>query len=287
MKKSVFIGIMLLILSVYNTFGQRNEIGFMAGTSYYLGDLNPSKHFFLTKPAGGLVYRYIINPRWALKLDGLYGSVEGNDAKAKYNVERNLSFKSNLFEASAQLELNFLSYITGNDKINENYFSPYIFGGISLFKFNPRAKLNNTWYDLQPYGTEGQGSSQYPDRKPYALSNIAFPFGLGFKYSLGTSICIGAEWGLRKTTTDYLDDVSTTYADPAVLSAEHGNIGASLADRSLSGGNNTDLQRGNSGTKDWYSFACVFITIKFKTSGKSTCSAYGKHYKFKEYLKKD
>jgi hypothetical protein len=131
----------------------------------------------------------------------------------------------------------------------------------------------------------------YPDRKHYSLVNISFPFGLGFKYSVGKNICIGAEWGMRKTTTDYLDDVSTTYADPVILAAEHGAIAAILADRSLKNVgenvNNTGLQRGNSATKDWYSFAVAFITVKFKTRGKGSCPAYNKQYNFKEYFKKD
>ncbi len=280
--------IIILFFSFVSLHAQRNEIGPFLGTSYYLGDLNPSKHFLLTKPACGLVYRYILNQRWALKMSGLYGSVEGSDAKAKFNEKRNLSFKSPLFEVSSQIELNFLPYATGNKE--KNYFTPYIFAGISVFSFKPKAKYNGTWYNLQPLGTEGQGTSS-SGVKPYSLMKVSFPFGLGFKYSIGDNISIGAEWGIRKTTTDYLDDVSTTYADPVVLSAEHGDIAAILGDRSLKEPgediDNKGLQRGNSNTKDWYSFAGVFITCKFKTSGNKSCPAYHKHSMFKEFLKKD
>jgi hypothetical protein len=286
MKKNIII--ILTVLLSFSLKAQRNEMGIMLGTTYYLGDLNPSKHFFLTKPAGGLVYRYIISQRWAFKMDGIIGSLEGNDAKAKFNEARNLSFRSPLFEASAQLELNFLPYMTGNNK--KDYFTPYIFAGASVFSFNPKAQYDGTWYNLQPLGTEGQGTS-LTSQQPYSLTTVSFPFGLGIKYSVGKTVCIGAEWGLRKTTTDYIDDVSTTYADPVVLGAEHGQIAAILSDRTNEGTgqavDNTGLQRGNSGTKDWYSFAAFFITFKFKLKNDNSCPVYQKHYKFKDYFKKD
>jgi opacity protein-like surface antigen len=278
MKK--FLIIIAIIFSFLSLQAQRNEIGLLVGTTYYLGDLNPSKQFFLTKPAGGLLYRYIFNSRWALKLDGIYGNVEGDDAKSKTNEKRNLSFKSPIFEFSSQLELNFLPYVTGNKK--RDYFTPYIFGGIGVFSYKPRANYNGTWYNLQPLGTEGQGTSA--GGRQYSLVKVAFPFGLGVKYSVGNSICVGLEWGLRKTTTDYLDDVSTTYADPLVLS-ENGPMAQYLADRSSSP-NEAGVQRGNAKTKDWYSFAGIFITIKFKALKDEKCPAYGKRT-FKEFFRKD
>lgn len=285
MKKYLIIAFFLV--SAAGAFAQRNEIGVFLGTSYYLGDLNPSKHFLLCKPAGGIIYRYDFNMRWALRINGLYGTVEGNDAVAKFNEERNLSFKSGVFEMSTLLELNFLPYATGNKE--RNYFTPYIFAGAGVFGFNPKAEYQGTWYDLKPLGTEGQGTTEYSDSRPeYSLMNVSFPFGLGFKYSIGNNICIGAEWGLRKTVTDYLDDVSTTYADPVILSATNGPVSAALSDRSDDYGNNTGLQRGNSNTKDWYAFAGGFITFRFKAGNHGTCPGNSnKHYKFKEYFKKD
>jgi len=264
--------------SCYMANAQRNEIGVLLGASYYLGDLNPSKQFFLAKPAGGIIYRYIINPRWAIKLDGLYGGLAGDDAKSKANVDRNLSFKSNIVEASSQFELNFLPYITGSKE--KNYFTPYIFAGLAVFHFNPKAEYNGTWYALQPLCTEGEGTP-LSNQKPYSLTQVSIPFGFGFKYSIGDNICIGAEWGMRKTFTDYIDDVSTTYPDPVTLAAEKGQIAAILSDRSLKvnneTANNTGLQRGNPETKDWYSFAGAFITFKFKAFKDETCPAYGRH----------
>ena len=82
--------------------------------------------------------------------------------------------------------------------------------------------------------------------------------------------------------------MSTTYADPLILAAENGPVSAALADRSGENVNNTGLQRGNAGTKDWYAFAGGFITFKFNTGGKDSCPGVSnKHYKFREYFKRD
>lgn len=291
MKKFLYIILFLLITtSIFNkSFGQRNEIGITGGITYYLGDLNPSKHFLLSKPAGGIIYRYTLNERWAIKMNGIYGTLQGDDAKSKFNTARNLRFKSSLLEFSPQLELNFLSYKTGNSK--EDYFTPYVFAGISVFSFNPKAEFNGEWYELKPFGTEGQGTS-VSDLKPYSLTTISFPFGIGFKYSIGELICAGMEWGMRKTITDYIDDVSTKYPDTELLKAENGEIAAYFSDPSINElgqpNDHVGTQRGNSKTKDWYAYTGLFITFKIKTKANTSCPAYGTKYKkYKDFLKKD
>jgi hypothetical protein len=257
----------------------RSELGLFGGVSYYVGDLNPSKQFFLSQPAFALIYRYNFSPRWAMKLNGAYGGLKGDDAISRTNVDRNLRFKSYLFELSAQVELNFLPYITGDKK---QYISPYIFGGVGLFNFNPKGLSNNgVYYDLQSLGTEGQGTTLAETKKPYSRTTLSLPFGIGMKFSIHKSICIGAEWGIRKTFTDYIDDVSTKYPNLEVLSAEIGKTSAEMSDRSISHQaplyeDHTGMQRGNESTKDWYSFAGIFITFKIKPKG-GVCPAYQTH----------
>lgn len=285
--KRIFVSVLLLGLLSLPVLGQfaRSEVGVFGGVSYYLGDLNPSKQFLLSKPAFGIIYRYNISPRFALKVNGLYGNIEGSDAISKANVRRNLSFKSYVTDISVQLELNFLKYITGHEKYK---FSPYIFTGVSLFNFNPRANYLGTWYALQPLGTEGQGTTLPNVGKRYSLTNVSIPFGLGIKYSPVKFLCIGAEWGLRKTFTDYIDDVSTVYPDPIVLSAENTDIAALLSDRTVyeegETASNAGLQRGNSKTKDWYSFAGLFVQFRIQPKH-GLCPAYQKHPKVKAQYK--
>ena len=67
-------------VSVQTLNAQNSEIGATVGTMFYLGELNPSKLFAQPKLAAGLVYRYNLSPRWALKADFLFGKVAGSDA---------------------------------------------------------------------------------------------------------------------------------------------------------------------------------------------------------------
>ena len=74
---------------------------------------------------------------------------------------------------------------------------------------------NGKYVDLQPLSLEGQGFAKYPTRKKYNLSQINFPIGAGVKYELSPSLNLRAEFLYRVLKTDYLDDVSTRYIDPA------------------------------------------------------------------------
>ncbi len=262
----------------------RNELGIFLGGSYYIGDLNPSKHFLQTQFACGIVYRYNITPRWALKINALYGELVASDARSKANVDRNLSFKSYIFEFSPQIEFNFLKYVVGDKK---HFISPYIFIGASVFNFNPKAQYGGSWYSLQPLGTEGQGTTIVGAKKNYALTTIAIPFGLGVKVSPFKFLSIGLEWGIRKTFTDYIDDVSTNYADPNLLYSMNGSMATALSDQSLPAenrGTHTGLARGNPNTKDWYVFTGITIAFRIKPKN-GLCSAYEHHPKLKTKYK--
>jgi hypothetical protein len=276
MKKIILFCLAFMFIGELNAQFARSEVGVFGGVSYYVGDLNPSKHFLGSMPALGIIYRYNISPRFALKVNGYYGTLKGSDATSKENVERNLSFRSPITDISAQIELNFFRYITGHDRY---FISPYIFAGLSLFYFNPKAELNGTWYALQPLGTEGQGTTIPGTSNRYSLTSVGIPFGLGLKYSPAKFLCIGFEWGLRKTFTDYIDDVSTVYVDPIRLAAENTEIAAELANRT---GQpiEPNIQRGNSKTKDWYSFAGLFVQFRIKPRA-GTCPAYKKHQSIK------
>ncbi len=271
--------------------GPSNEVSFTAGTTYYLGDLNDA-HFNLTQPAASFNYKHNIDGRIAFKVGFLLGEFRGNDKDnlvdtAKLN--RNLHFKSPIYELSAIVEYNFLPYETGN----YNYpFTPYVFGGIGLFQFNPSARLydtenvydsdldnsNNPWVELQPLGTEGQNSTNYPEKTSYQLTQISIPLGIGIKVSLGKNFSMSAEYGVRKTFTDYIDDVGGTYADPSYLYANNVNS-AYLSDRTVAlqeflnsnpgperindWQENVGTQRANANDwTDWYAFAGISFVFK-------------------------
>jgi hypothetical protein len=251
-----------------NALSDKAELGLFLGGSYYLGDLNQFGQFKNTKPAFGLVFRKNFNPRFAFKMNGLYGQVQADDKQSgnKYQRVRNLNFRSKIIEASGQLEFNFLPFTIGDP---ETPFSPYLFAGLSIFNFNPQGLYNGQWVNLKDYSTEGQGL--LPNRKNYANVQFAFPFGGGVKVSIHENLGIALEWGLRKTSTDYLDDVSTTYVSPQILKLVYGTDAVKISNpnySSTSGYDITGYQRGNSTRKDLYSFAGVTLTFRFGTDKK-------------------
>jgi hypothetical protein len=276
MKKffALFLGV---VLYTSTAFSQRNlEVGGFLGCSFYLGELNPTGFFNqFTRVAGGLVLRYTLNNRLAVRGNLFIGQVTADDSQSPSasQRERNLDFKSPIDELSGQVEFNFLEYELGDPK---HSFTPYIFAGVGVFKMNPQALVGNEWVALQPLGTEGQGTSDNSTR-PYSLIQPSIPFGIGVKANFSKTICISIEWGMRKTFTGYIDDVSGTYANPAVLLANRGVNGAlavELADRSLTADKAADVgeQRGD-GKDDWYSFAGIILSFRLHTHSKP-CASY-------------
>ena len=92
---------------------------------YYVGDLNPQKHFLLTKPAFGAFLRHNFNERLAVKGAITYGTLKGDDAVSETNPNRNLNFESPLTEVSGTFEFNFFNYFIGSQRY---YFTPYMYG---------------------------------------------------------------------------------------------------------------------------------------------------------------
>lgn len=238
------------------------EMGFFGGGSYYIGDLNPLQHFVYSKPAFGAIFRYNLTKRYSLRFTGSYGQVYASDANSDdpFLVNRNLSFKSDILELAFGVELDLFDYNINNMK---DPITPYFFYEVAFFKMNPTAELNGEDYTLQNLGTEGQGTS-LSDKEPYKLNQLSIPLGIGLKFNLRKRMAISVEYGIRKTFTDYLDDVSGNYVDPDLLSAYNGSLAAEFSDRSLDNSNlsNTGFNRGNSSNKDWYAFYGILFTFK-------------------------
>jgi hypothetical protein len=258
------------------TMSQSRELGIMVGGSGYKGDLNPVMfNKDLVRPGIGIIYRRCYSNHWSFRAGFSVLQIRGDDALAtdSFSLNRNLMFKSGVLELHMGYEFNFFPYQTANPA---TFFTPYLFGGISLYRFNPKAELNGTWYALQPLHTEGQGTPGYPDRKPYSRTSVSVPFGGGIKVKLSRRLGLQVEAGVRKTYTDYLDDVSTTYADPQQIKKEYGKIAAQLSDRSLLKASNGNIgrQRGTSTDKDWYYFAGVQLNYTLSKKYIDSCSPF-------------
>lgn len=199
------------------------------------------------------------------RLDFSLGRVEAADSNlkgttsswAKGRYDRNLSFRSNIMEIGVGLELHPLMLRDYIDR-DPPRLSPYILGGFSWMKFNPKANLNGVWYELEPLRLEGQGFDEYPDRKRYKKNAFAVPYGFGFRYETSEILNIRLEVVKHSLFTDYLDDVSKEeWINPVLfdkyLSPADAVIAKQLYNRSptINPPRNT-LPRGKSKSNDAY-----------------------------------
>ena len=255
-----------------------NTVSVHLNAMNYFGDLVPkttftSLRFGATRPNLGVSFTHRFAPRFSGRAGLSYGRITGSDTKAAdkddneaiYRYYRNLSFRNDIIELSAvgivELFENRGTYLKRRD------FAPYLFLGVAAFHHNPKAEnASGDFVALQPLGTEGQFATNraaqgYPE--PYKRLQVSIPFGIGVNYKLSRQLNLGYEIGWRKTFTDYLDDVSGTYADPKDLKP---GDAVYLADRSpeltkdltgfdkirFSGYGVKGSQRGTNKEDDWY-----------------------------------
>ncbi len=233
-----FLLLVLVFLAIsLSAQAQKHDFGLWLGGANYFGDINTGTDFRFVNPAGGVFYRYNFDDRIAARFNLNAGRVWADDAYANnyYQQSRNLGFASNITEASAQFEFNFMPYarVPGTSMSAKNKFSPFVMAGFGVFHFNPFVNYNGDKVLLQPVGTEGQGFAQYPELTRYKRTSTAWLLGGGIKYRIKRLMGITFEAGVRKTSTDYLDDVSGVYADPVVLLYEGGPQTQFLADPSV------------------------------------------------------
>jgi hypothetical protein len=244
----------------------------MAGVSNYFGDLQnkwyPKEGY---KSNIGISYKYFMNPRVGIRFGANYTRLTGADSLSDIpvNIARNLRFETGLFEMHGGLEINLLPIDKDRAKV-----SPYVFGGIAVFYYNPYTDgVDGEKVYLRPLSTEGQGIPTYPDRKQYNLVNVAFPIGGGMKYFFGKTLVITTELGFRYTTTDYLDDVSKSYVDQNELMAYRSQQSVDLAFRGDEVKNfegkypEYKFQRGDSKANDWYWFGGITVAVYFDAFG--------------------
>jgi hypothetical protein len=230
---------------------RQHELGFLAGGSYYIGDLNNREHFVYSKPAFGIFYRLNNDFRTAFRFGFNYGKLSASDSEhnVDYQQERDLSFTTNLYELNALAEFNFTEYRIGNDK---HRFSLFVFGGLSTFYFI----------------TESSGGVGPDEGVSVPKLQVSVPFGVGFKLNLGKKAGLSFEWGPRRTFTDYLDNVSGTYPAGA-------GTGGDGQTSSSPGAASAGAMRGDPTMKDWYFY--YGIALNLKLPGKKSCHGTGRN----------
>ena len=234
-----------------------------AGVANYDGELQQHRYTFQeAHPGGGLGIGYEFSPHFNLSTGFLYTRISGAD---KYSSnpgtqDRNLSFSSNILEWNLRAE-----YVLFN--LEERSLSPYVFGGLAVFHFNPYATdPSGTKTYLRPLSTEGEGLE--PGRPTYALTQMAIPLGLGVRLALSDNIRVGLEMGVRKTFTGYLDDVHGTYISQATLLTAKGPEAVQMAFREGELPTHTGAAYPAEGTArgtgkdDWYYFTGVRVSFR-------------------------
>ncbi|MFZ9955177.1 MAG: DUF6089 family protein [Flavobacteriales bacterium] len=285
-----FLGLMLITASSqaqsYSAWKRlRAEMTFGGGTTNFLGDLGGAdqigtdyyKDFEMnmTRPTAFVGGRYKLNPRHALMVGFQWGMLAGDDRTTAWpdRMNRQFQFRSHVLELGARYEFYFVKEKSGHiyklkkiKGMKSLGLYPYIFVGVAGFYHNPKGKdANGNWHSIRPLNTEGQGI--IATRKPFSPIGLAIPYGIGFRRALDKRWMIGIDYGQRKTFTDYMDGVSTTYFDNATILAFKGAPAAYLADPNL--GTNqyyvAGQQRGDPTDKDSYGFFTVTVSYKLKT----------------------
>ena len=276
-------------LELIGGLGAANFLGELGGRdrvgSDFIWDLE-TKQF---KPAMTFGLRYTTSKSTKIRAQISYSVLAGDDALTteKFRSNRNINFRSRSWEAAGIFEVILrkvrpghqynLTGLKGQKPRAANF---YAFAGLGILKYNPQGFLDNEWYDLQPLGTEGQNFSDGAD--PYSLYSLVIPMGIGYRWrTINDNIMMGIEIGHRLTFSDYIDDVSTVYYDPAQLGNQPGftefdnllaqyfgdpSLGYYIDEEgtqvALPGATNPGEQRGDSEDNDAYLFAQVTMSYK-------------------------
>ncbi len=213
-----------------SSFSQTLELGLLVGGSNYQGDLASSEFNVVTKQtdiAFGGFLRYALNESFSIRLQALKTELKADDANSSFDIlkQRNLRFFSPLVDVSVRTE--WYPFTANADY--QQVILPYIALGASFFSFKPQAVYREEIYELQPLTTEGQGLVSFPDRKPYQLYNGSILAGIGVKFLINEDITLGIDVSANYTFTDYLDDVSTTYADYNELAFTNSILAADIS----------------------------------------------------------
>ena len=162
----------------------RYEVGVMAGGSSYYGDANYSTPMKNMNMMGGLVARYNINPRMAVKASLVVAGISGSTvAEENRFPQGDVEFSRTIYDLGAQYECHFFAYGDGTGYKRSRRLVPYLFAGVGM-TFAPEPVEN------------------------VFTANI--PLGLGVKYKIASRLNVGCELSFRFTLSDKLDVTDKT-----------------------------------------------------------------------------
>jgi len=246
---------------------QSLEFGFLAGVSIYNGDLSSEEYVRYTEdflPAGGIFLRGVVHPKLAVRGSFIIGALRADD-KGRTNDVRGLNFKSPLVELSVVGEIH---PFRNRRNMQAPSLSPYFFGGVAGYYFNPKTDYEGEEVELQPIGTEGQGLPGGPEK--YSRVQVSIPLGFGLHWQVNNRLSLGAEFGARKLFTDYLDDVGSEEVNYGILVSNSGTIAGELSIRNPDSRptetTNSTYSRGKD-LLDWYYIGGITLAFRIQNGG--------------------
>ncbi|MBO6515288.1 MAG: hypothetical protein JJ975_01955 [Bacteroidia bacterium] len=282
MRTIVIVGV-LLVTGSFSSYAQysfynkpRFEKWIYAGGGHFFGDIGGkqtngitiagNEGFDLTNLglAAGTGIRFNAK-RWFAVRTGLgYSRFSQSDAGAFRRSQqlRNLSFQTDVFEASAMAEFRVANFGIKTKK-RKSFWEYYVFGGVGAFYYNPKAHYGDKLVALRPLTTEGQGLK--PGTKKYSVVAGSFPVGGGLRLGTGFNSSFFVEVSYHITTTDYIDDVSGSYYSYNELLFRRGEVSADMSYRGDSEIYPQGRTRGNPYNKDSF----VVFKLGYSTSLKS------------------
>ena len=242
---------------------QYNSVGFSLNAMNYFGDVTPVTNFTslrwgATRAGAGVSITRRFYPRLSGRFALSYGRISGNDSKAadendpdaKYRDNRNMTFRNDIFEASAVAIFDLIE--NRNNYLKRPDFVPYVFAGLAGFHHNPQGLYKDgTYVSLANVRSEGQSDG-------YSKTAVSIPFGGGIRYRINRNFDASLEIGWRKTFTDHLDDVGGKFAGQDNLKGSEAQEYFGYGITKSHEGVFTDFakvgsQRGDEGNKsDWY-----------------------------------
>ena len=247
--------------------GFSNLIGDISGKNVnslpYYEELNPA----LSRPIFGIgIQRHFDRIGVGAYISGSQFVVDDSYSIYSSRINRNITVHTDMLEAKVSLELT--PFAKTRIPLLKHW---YINGGFGAIVFQPKARYKNEWVNLQPLGTEGQ--NYLNNRKPYSRVAMIIPVNVGYMLKLRNGNRMKFDFGFRKTFTDYLDDVSTTYANPQAIAASSGELAAYFADPSFTG-KPEGSARGSSSSKDLYMTAGIQLEFSFSRKS-ANCNQFG------------
>lgn len=177
MKRIIIVFIFFISIPSYSQ--KESDLGFAIGTSYYMGDINPTIPFYSPSINLGVTYRYNLNKRYVVKGEINYLKLQGNGADFTNLYQKSLrAFNANIYDLAVQFEFNFLPVKFTERKFS---FSPFVSSGLAV------AFILNSSYTKSV--------------------NFVFPAALGFRLTIGKKWSTGIQWNFRYMFRDDLDGI--------------------------------------------------------------------------------